>query len=104
MIEAVAAHHAAGGIRQQFLDRVLAEAIPEFVFAEVAAVAVGGIHCEGDLLDRHFGSEFVLEAVSVDEEAVVFLFQALHLGDGLFVVGNPGGVAGFEGGIGVGGG
>jgi hypothetical protein len=28
----------------------------------------------------------------------------LHLGDGLFVVGNPGGVAGFEGGVGVGGG
>ena len=104
MIEAVAAHHAAGGVGEKFLDRVLAEAIPEFVFAEIAGVAVGGIHREGDLLDRHFGSEFVLEAVGVDEEAVILLFQALHLGDGLFVVGNPGDVAGFEGGIGIGGG
>ena len=103
VIEAIAAHHAAGGIRQQFLDRVLAEANPEFVFSEIAAVAVGGIHREGDLLDRHFGSEFLLEAVGVDEEAVVLLLQALHLGDGLFVVGNPGGIAGFDGGGGIGG-
>jgi hypothetical protein len=33
VIEAVAAHHAAGGVGQQFLDRVLAEANPELVFA-----------------------------------------------------------------------
>ena len=63
VIEAVAAHHAAGGVGEQFLDRVLAEAIPEFVFAEIAAVAVSGIHREGDLLDRHFGRKFISQMV-----------------------------------------
>ena len=41
------------------------------------------------------------QAVGIDEEAVVLLFEALHLGDGFAILGDPGGVAGFEGGCGV---
>ena len=68
------------------------------------AVTVGRVHREGDLLDGDLGGEFVRQAVGIDEEAVVLLFEALHLGDGLAVLGDPGGVAGFEGGRGFGGG
>ena len=42
----------------------------------------------------------VRQAVGVDEEAVVLLFETLHLGDGVAILGDPGGVAGFEGGRG----
>ena len=35
-------------------------------------------------------------------DLVVLLFEALHLGDGFAVLGDPGGVAGFEGWRGVG--
>ena len=104
LVQAVAAHHAADGVGDQLLHRVLAEAGPLLLFGELAAVAVGGVHREGDLLDGDVGGELVLQAVGVDEEAVVLLFEALHLGDGVAVLGDPGGVAGFEGGSGLGGG
>jgi hypothetical protein len=38
------------------------------------AVAIVGVNGEGDLLDRYVGGEFVLEAVGVDEKAIVFFF------------------------------
>ena len=104
LVQAVAAHHAADGVGDQLLHGVLAEAGPLLLFGELAAVAVGGVHREGDLLDGDVGGELVRQAVGVDEEAVVLLFEALHLGDGVAVLGDPGGVAGFEGGRGVGGG
>ena len=104
LVQAVAAHHAADGVGDQLLHGVLAEAGPLLLFGELAAVAVGGVHREGDLLDGDVGGELVRQAVGVDEEAVVLLFEALHLGDGVAVLGDPGGVAGFEGGGGVGGG
>ena len=97
-VQAVAAHHAADGVGDQLLHGVLAEAGPLLLFGELAAVAVGGVHREGDLLDGDVGGELVRQAVGVDEEAVVLLFEALHLGDGVLVLGDPGGVAGFEGG------
>jgi hypothetical protein len=50
-VEAVAAHHAADGVGDQFRHGVLAEAAPLLLFSEVAAVAVGGVHRESDLLD-----------------------------------------------------
>ena len=103
-VQAVAAHHAADGVGDQLLHGVLAEAGPLLLFGELAAVAVGGVHREGDLLDGDVGGELVGQAVGVDEEAVVLLFEALHLGDGVAVLGDPGGVAGFEGGRGLGGG
>ena len=104
LVQAVAAHHAADGVGDQLLHGVLAEAGPLLLFGELAAVAVGGVHREGDLLDGDVGGELVRQAVGVDEEAVVLLFEALHLGDGVAVLGDPGGVAGFEGGGGFGGG
>ena len=67
-------------------------------FLELAAVAVGGVHREGDLRQGDVGGELFAQAVGVDEEAVVLLFEALHLGDGVAVLGDPGGVAGIEGG------
>ena len=60
-VEAVAAHHAADGVGDQPLD----------VFFAVGAV-------ERDLVIWDFGREFVLQAVGVDEEAVVRFFQFLH--------------------------
>ena len=50
-VQTVAAHHAADGVRDQFGHGVLAEAGPLVFFREFAAVAVGGVHREGDLLD-----------------------------------------------------
>ena len=50
-VQAVAAHHAADGVRDQLSHGVLAEAGPLLLFAEIAAVAVGGVHCESDMLD-----------------------------------------------------
>ena len=85
-VQAVAAHHAADGVGDQLLHRVLAEAGPLLLFGELAAVAVGGVHREGDLLDGDVGGELVRQAVGVDEEAVVLLFEALHLGDGVLVL------------------
>ena len=95
-VQTVAAHHAANSVGDQLCHSVLAEAGPLLLFGELAAVAVGGVHREGDLLDGDIGGEFVLQAVSIDEEAVVLLFEALHLGDGFAVLSDPGGVAGFE--------
>ena len=83
---------------------VFSEAGPELRFGEVATVPVGGVHRQGDLLDGHVRGEFVRQAVGVNEEAVVLLFQAFHLGDGGPVLGDPGVVAGCQGGRGVGGG
>ena len=103
-VQAVTAHHAADGIGDQLLHGVLAEAGPLLLFGELATVAVGRVHREGDLLDGDVGGELFRQAVGVDEEAVVLLFETLHLGDGALVLGDPGGVAGFEGGRGLGGG
>ena len=62
LVEAVAAHHAADGVGEQPLD----------VFFTVGAV-------EGDLVVGDFGGKFVLQAVGFDKEAVVLLFQFLHV-------------------------
>ena len=61
----------------QLLHGVLAKAGPLFLFGELADIAVGGIHRKGDLLYGDVRGELVLEAVGVDEEAVVFLFKPL---------------------------
>jgi len=102
-VQAVATHHAADGVGDQLLHGVLAEAGPLRIDGEFAPVAVGRVHREGDLLDGDVGGDLVRQAVGVDEEAVVLLFEALHLSDGVAVLGDPGGVAGFEGGGGLGG-
>ena len=54
-VEAVAAHHAADGVGDQLLHGVLAEAGPLLLDRELATVAVGGVHREGDLLDGRRG-------------------------------------------------
>ena len=59
-VQAVAAHHAADGVGDQFLHRVLAETGPLLFVGELTAIAVGRIHREGNLLDRNIGREFVL--------------------------------------------
>ena len=70
LVQAVAAHHAADGVGDQFLHGVFAEAGLQFlaeamlngplVIRQFLAVAVGGVHREGDLLDGNLGGEFVL--------------------------------------------
>jgi hypothetical protein len=62
-VEAVAAHHAANGVGKQPLDVLL---------------PVGPV--ERDLVIRDFGGEFVLQAIGIDEEAVVLLFEFFHAG------------------------
>ena len=57
LIEAVAAHHAADGVGDEFLHGVLAEARPLLLLGELAAIAIGGIHREGDVLDGDVGGE-----------------------------------------------
>ncbi len=103
-VEAVAAHHATHGVGEQLLHGVGAEADPLLRFRELAAlagIAVSGVHREGYLLNGHLGGEFILQAIGINEEAIVLLFQALHLGNGGLVLGDPGVVAGFEGGVGL---
>ena len=80
-VQTVAAHHAADSVGNQLLHGVLAEAGPLVFFRKIAAVAVGGVHREGDLLDGDVGGEFVLQSIGINEEAVVLLFEALHFGD-----------------------
>jgi len=102
-VQPVSSHYATDGVGDQFLHGVLAK--PSFKFlskppvhcplftVHSLPVAVGGVHREGDLLDGDVGGELVLKTVGVDEEVVVLLFEALHLGDGVAVLGDPGGVA-----------
>ncbi|MNF91116.1 hypothetical protein D3C84_737090 [compost metagenome] len=95
-VEAVAAHHAADGVGDQLLHRVFTKTRPQLVFGELAAVAVGGVHREGDLLNGDVWGEFVRQTVGVDQKLVVLLFETLHLGEGTAILGNPGCVAGFK--------
>ena len=62
LVEAVAAHHAADGVGDQPLD----------VLFTVGAV-------EGDLVVGNFGRKFVLQAVGVDEEAVILFLESLFV-------------------------
>ena len=65
VVERIAAHHAADGIGE-----------------EGGHVSAGISTGEGDLLLGHFGLQFVLRAVGVDEEPVVLGLQFLHPADG----------------------
>ena len=44
VIEAVAAHHAAGGVGEKFRHGVAAEACQLFLFREASAIAIGRVH------------------------------------------------------------
>jgi len=68
--------------------------LPTSHFFTVAVVGVAG---EGDLLQGNLRGEFVLQAVGLDEDAVVFLFESLHFQGHLKPAGAEGGVGGGEG-------
>ena len=55
------------------------------------------------MLEGVVGGRLLVRAVGVEEEAVVLLFEACPVGEGVEVLGDPGCVAGFEGGRGLGG-
>jgi hypothetical protein len=77
-VQAVAAHHAADGVGDEFFDRVFAKASGQFVVGEFGAVAVFGVDGEGDLFVRYVRGQFALQAIGFDEQAVVFFFEFLH--------------------------
>ena len=94
-VQAVTAHHAANSVGDQLFHGVPTEAGPLLFFREFATVAVGGVHRESDLLDGNAGGNLVLQAVSINEQAVVLPFKELHFGDGVAILGDPSGVARF---------
>ena len=46
MIKAIAAHHAAGGIRKKLCHGVALEAFPFLFFSAISPVAIRGIYCK----------------------------------------------------------
>jgi hypothetical protein len=95
LVQRIAAKHAAHGIGDELAHRVGQEQRLVFGVGFAGAVAVVRIAGERDLVQRHVGREFVLQAVGVDEDAVVLFLQPLHLQRHRLPVGAQAGVGGW---------
>ena len=82
-VQRISAEHAPDGIGDQLAHGVRQQQRLQLLLALARAVPVVRVAGEGDLVQRHLGGQFVLEAVGVDEDAVVLLLKPLHLQRGL---------------------
>ncbi|MCY1287251.1 hypothetical protein D9M70_362390 [compost metagenome] len=96
LIETVAAENATDGVGHHLPHAVFTEARPQLIFSQLASVAVGRVYREGNLLNGDVGAEVVCEAIGIDKETVILLFEALHLCDGGAILGGPGNVTGLK--------
>ena len=78
LVQAVATQHAAHGIAHQLTHGVGQQQGFQLFFALVAAVAVMRVAGERDLVQGYLGRQLILQAIGVDEDAVVLFLQALH--------------------------
>ena len=66
-----------GIVRNSAMVSASADAF-QLLLGRLAAIAIGGVAGEGDFLQRHLGRQLVLQAVGVNEDAVVLFLQPLH--------------------------
>ncbi|OAG71967.1 hypothetical protein Amal_04055 [Acetobacter malorum] len=79
LVETVASEHASHSIVEEFGHCILAQSRLTLLFRPLHTIAIGRIAGEGNFLDRHFGGEFILQPIGVDEDAVILFLQPLHL-------------------------
>jgi len=79
LIQRKAAEHAAHGIGDQLAHGVGQQQSLQLVLALVVAVAVVWVAGQGDFIERHLGRQLILQAIGLNEDAVVLFLQPLHL-------------------------
>ena len=79
LVQRVTAEHAAHGIGDQLAHGVGQQQRLQFRFALVVAVAIVRVAGQGDFIERHLGLQFILQAIALDEDAVILCLQLLHL-------------------------
>ena len=74
LVQRIAAEHAADRIGEELFHGVGQQERLQLLLALVVAVAVIWVAGEGYFVERHFGCQFILQAVGLNEYAIIFFF------------------------------